>query len=288
MYEDTIRGNASFSVDDAVDDAFSNYLDDFEAVYGFADTEPPEDISFDDWRDLRQIHGVAQKIAQIGATLLRRKGFGDHKMEMPDVLATEADNMQANVHQLLKVIRDTQPDLETKAWFALLPYLPNDPRTRNHVFKITLQVEAAKLFETPYSKMATRLRELARCAVVFPGSDASEYLSRAARCYVLDMPPEFAVMGRAVLDTALGDLYSYKDVIDEVGSGKGDHVGLTRFIECAVSKGLFDEEVRVAAHVVKDAGDAAAHGRLDEVPAIDVLLDALATVLKSIAAGSSS
>jgi hypothetical protein len=94
---------------------------------------------------------------------------------------------------------------------------------------------------------------------------------RVAECYVREMRPEFAVMCRAVLDSALQEILTDEAVLKRVG---GDTATLERRIQAAYSVGIFDDSSFKSANVVREAGNTAAHLTPGlETPMDDILVD---------------
>lgn len=279
QYEDTIADNSGFSLDDALDSAESDYRQDFLEYWGFESDQPPSTLDRDDWLEYRKIYGLAKQTAEAATTLLQRKGLGRDRIALPQVLAQEASNVQEKVREILKVV---DPGDWWKAYQLLLPYHTADPRTKYNVFKNTLQLEAARLFPYWPGKIAERLQVLVGYLVRYPNARTAAYLARVAACYSLDMRPEFAVMARAVLDTALQDLVDDDTVRSVVGADR--HVGLERRIEYATREGIFDRETKAAADLLRRAGDVAVHTMPGLEPDLESMLGALVKALTSIEA----
>jgi hypothetical protein len=279
-YEDTIANNSRFSLDDAFDDAESDYRDDFMDYWGFESQAPPTDLDHDDWLEYRKIYGLATQIAEAASTLLQRKGLGTDRLALPQLLAQEAAGTQEEVTKFLAAVKQHQPDAWAKAYQLLLPYHPADPRTKYNVFRNTLQLEAARLFPSWPGKLADRLQVLVAYLVRYPNARTASYLARVATCYVREMRPEFAVMARAVLDTALEEFVEDATVRELVGANR--HVGLERRIEYCSATGVFDKDATAAATLVREAGDDAIHTAPGLEPDLESLLAALVTTLTSI------
>ena len=94
------------------------------------------------------------------------------------------------------------------------------------------------------------------------------------------MAPEFAVMARAVLDTALEEFVDDETVRRAIGGDR--HIGLERRIEYCGQEGVFDKQGKQAAGEIRDAGNQAAHMAPGLEPQMDRLLSGLMTALAQI------
>ncbi len=278
-FEDGVAASSAFSLDDAFDIAESEYAEDFRAYWGFDTKQTPEGLEEDEWRELQRMQGLAHQIAEVAASLLQRKGLGKDRLLEPQLLASEAERANVLVHQFLDMV--SKEDW-VAAHQALLPTDPSDPRTRFNVFRNALQLEAARLFPYSPAQTASRLSSLVQFLVRFPGSRAAAYLSRVAKCYVLDMRPELAVMARAVLDAAIEEFADDASVRRLLRLSSNERIGLDARIQFCAVTGAFDEACVRAARIVKRAGDTAVHSAPGLEAVADEILEALTVALAAL------
>lgn len=280
MWEDLIAKDAKFSLDDALDFADAGYREDFTRHWGLDATAQPEWLDADEWIAYKRLHGFAQTVARVGTTLLSRKGVGAARLREGEFMLQEAATFERQVQDLLS--RTDDPEVRRELASLLeTPFLPSDPRTKYALFYNTLQLEVT--VAVPYSPraMAEKLRLLAQHVVATKNARVIEYLSRVARCFLLDMPAEFAVMARAVLDVALKDVIKDDDSVRrKVGAGK--HVTLDDRLRFCEALGILDGHTLKGARSVKKAGDDAAHGELEEELDLERLLAGMAKVMTAL------
>lgn len=99
-----------------------------------------------------------------------------------------------------------------------------------------------------HDRVRTLLNHLARTQ----SDRARPYLRLVARCYLLDMGPELAVMARAALEAYLTEIRGLDDTSHELLENMIDQCGVHH---------LLSEESLEAAHLIRKAGNNVAHGR---------------------------
>jgi hypothetical protein len=149
-----------------------------------------------------------------------------------------------------------------------------------------LQLEAARLIPYDPAKMATRIYGLTNYLVQHRDERSTAYLSRLAKCYMLEMRTEFTVMARAVLDAALQEAVDDAEVRATVGAER--EVTLERRIAHFSASGVFSRGVEQAARDVKKAGDDAVHAVPGLEPNPDDTLRKLVAVFEALDAGPQS
>jgi hypothetical protein len=275
-----IERDASFSLDDALDLAETEYRGDFIDYWGVEASTCPDWLTEDEWLECRRLYGLAQKMANIGTTLLRRKGVGQGQLSEAAWIHQEAKTFQGQVESVLERIEDVQLRSELQEILEL-PFRPSDPRTKHSLFQSTLELEVAAAIPYSPGRMADKLRTLAQHLVSTGNTRAVKYLSRVARCFLLDMPEEFAVMARTVLDVSLQEILSDDGaVLKQVGGGP--HVTLDTRLRYCESMGIFEGDVLRAARNVKRVGDDAAHGLIQSEPNLEALLAELDAAMNAL------
>jgi len=268
-----------YRLGDAVEFCISEYSSEFEEYWGHEAPSPPEGVELDTWVRYVHLAASARRLAQDASRLVKPGGVQPSEWTLPDILQSDAKDHDRKIEQLLQEVRDRYGDeIAVLVQQHTSESHLDDPRVQNMFFENAFELEVARLFLPDVSNQARRALGLLRQSHRHHGRKSTAYLERVARCYVLDLAPEMAVMSRAVLETAIEERISDADVIDLVGFGKGGHVGLDRRIEYIEARGLLSASALSSARVIKRAGDAAAHGDLDQVPTCDELLTALTHV----------
>jgi hypothetical protein len=209
--------------------------------------------------------------------------LGAAKLAEPSVLADDARALQEKVDEALAIIRERVGiDAWGKAYWNLLPQQASDPRTRNAIFRNSLELECAELFVPDLGRVADRLEALTKYLVGSQNERSNAYLSLVARSYCLDHPTELAVMCRASLDTALQDVAPDEIVKAKLGGTARERVGLEKRLDFIGSLGLVSEENLAAMIRVKKAGDQAAHLTPGMEPTSESLLQDLVSSLNAI------
>lgn len=269
-----------------VDDASFYYREAFEKVWGLESNGPPEGMEEDDWRSLLELYRISKKFSVGAATLIRPPKVRERDLTLPEWLEQEAQQHEEHMDGVLEILKEHYPDEDWEG--ALEPRQPSDPRMRRRFFEICLELEAYERFHVPVSQMAKRMLRLVRLMVREQSEFVRTYLSRVAECYIRGMSTELAVMARVVLELALTDAIGVREIADAVGEGK---LSLERRIEAAYVKGLLAGPAYAAAGRLRKAGNASAHGRIEDwagLPAdytSDSVLDDLAAVLRAVQDG---
>lgn len=273
-----------YDLDDAVEYASREYEEDFAEYWGLDASSPPEHLEFDQWREYKEIHSLAKRLAVAASTLVRPRRLSEDHRTLPGVLQLEAAEREQLVTEALEQLKERVSHGDWwQLWNAFRPTDPSDPRTKRDFLLNCVQIEATKLFPGSPAPMAARMLTLVNFLVRNPGERTRAYLSRVAECYLRGMKTEFAVMCRAVLDTALQDFVSDEEVRRTVGAGR--NVGMERRIECCRAKRVFDVESTNVAKRIKDSGDNAVHLAPGLEPDPDRLLEDLVTILTCIEKG---
>jgi hypothetical protein len=276
-YDEEIWRDARFTLAQALDDAASDFVSAFRQHLGLDGTEPPSHLDKDDWLAAKRLAGEAEKAAALASTLITRKGSGRKMQPMMEVMAAEAERHQRDIDAVQRRIEALVPDVNRwKLYVALAPSDVSDPRAAHAIFQTLLQQQALEL-QPELGALTRRLCALLDYVVRYPNPRAAEYLGRVARCYILDMLPELAVMARASLDVALCEIVPDADVRRYLRMQDRERVGLGARLEYFKGMGLL-KEASTSAERIKEAGDAAAHGNPLQCSPDRVLAD-LAEVL---------
>lgn len=283
QYTDLIAHDATYSLHDALDSSRSDYREDFYDYWGLTASEPPDTVEKEEWLELRQLYGLAQQVANVASSLIKHKGIGSKRLSEADTLAQDARSLQDKIDQALETIRERLgTDAWTKAYWTLLPQTAADPRTRNAIFRNSLEIECANLFLPNLGAVASRLETLTKHLVSSQNLRTNAYLSLVARSYCLDHRTELAIMCRAALDTALQDVASDESVIAKLGGRGNERVGLEKRIDYLESFDLVSPKQVASMKRVKKSGDDAAHLTPGVEPASDLLLGDLVSGLSAV------
>lgn len=285
FFEDIIRDNPAFSLEDALYVIWDDYPADFSAYWGLDDREPPDHLDEDDWREYQRLDRLVTRLANGAHLLVRPVKTPDADLSLHEWLKEEAGLAEEQWERWLDEWRQS---LAEDQWWQLFrlsrPSAPGDPRLKKRFMHARMETEAERLYPYSPGKMASRLFRLLQHVVLKPGQKTREYLPRLAECYVRGMDIELAVMARTVLDAALQDEYSDEDVRNEVGAGKD--VVLERRIQCAASAGPFrPRNILDAADRIRKTGNRAAHADLSVAVDADSLLEDVTTCLEALDEG---
>lgn len=286
LFYDILRDAPEYSLGAAFDWAIRDFQDDLHDLYGIGAKEPPEDLDFDQWRSYVDLHRLVRKLATGASHLVRPTRTREDQLTLPQILEEEARERSDLIRNALERLKGR---LDEEEWrdlrWALSPGHPDDPRTRRAFFDNCLQLEVMERFPSWPDLMADRLERLLGHMLRAPGETTRGYLGRVAECYIREMPTEFAVMARAVLDQAIQERLPDEEVLVEVGSGKGGFVDLERRIQACFSKDLFGQAEFDAANDIRIAGRDAAHFTPGLEGDMDELLGKLSLVLHALEKG---
>lgn len=280
IFKDRLDRYPDFDLSAALDEAAVDYDSAFHEYWNFGGQTPPEFMERDDWAECRRLYELAKQIARIASTLTSRKGFGAARVSEPALLEEEARKERNHVREVLDVLTKDYSGIGPKQVAQIREALnstnPADARTRHAVVKNTLQVQAWNLFNFSPATMAERMLKLTRYVVHSPAPRTADYLRLVARCYILGLDDECAVMARAALDAALEERFDDECVRQMYRLQKRERVGLALRIDCARAQDAFNDVTCDAALRVKKAGDDAAHAHPGLAGEIDNVLDDLA------------
>jgi len=271
FFEDNIAGDSRFSLANALEYAESEFREDFLDHWGLEDDECPETLDHDEWIECRTIYDLAKQIAGVATTLLHRKGLGGDRLARPELWRAESSERQQKVEKLLETIAHLPDSLRWQIEKALSPTDPSDPRTKYNIFRNSMQLHAAELVRISVGDIADRLVALVNHLARSADARTASYLERVAKCYVLNLPTEFAVMARSVLDSAIESRVDNEAVVALLGPRGRNGIGLKRRIEYCAATDIFDSETERAATRVRETGDDAVH----LVPGIKYEMDSL-------------
>jgi hypothetical protein len=286
FFEDNIAGDSRFSLADALDYAEFEFREDFLDHWGLEDEECPESLDHDEWIECRTIYDLAKQIAGVATTLLHRKGLGEDRLARPDLWRAESNGRQQEVRKLLEKIAHLPDSVRWQIEKALWPTEPSDPRTKYNIFRNSMQLHAAELVRVSGADVAQRLSALVNQLARSADARTASYLERVAKCYVLNLPTEFAVMARSVLDSAIESQVDNEAVVALLGQRGRSSIGLKRRIEYCAATDIFDSETERAATRVRETGDDAVHLAPGIVYDMDSLLQDLIKCLAAIDSAS--
>lgn len=267
--------------------ALSHAYQDFESGVAYyrleADRSPPW-VEKELWSRLREAYLQANRRAEVARRLVRPQTGGS--LVVPSSVATGRKAYEREDREYWETIlqcvnEDAEPralpvpasSIESPAavWslyratllFAVSRGLPG---IREEVVDLDGGTAVVvELDEVLHTRLSTLLNRLAH-----PRSDrALACLARVARCYLLGLDQELAVMARAALEAYLSHLRGLPESAEDK---------LANLIDQCQTRSLLSDDAIEAAKLVKAAGNDAAHGRTLTVTP-DHLLQALATAL---------
>jgi len=282
--ESWLRDFPYWSLDDAHATVDDNFPHEWASFWGIGKDVAPEDVHPDKWEEANRLHRIARRLVH-AAGELSGSGLPEDTRELPKKLRAEAAEDWERRQQYLEALREKLQERDSDELKALQAALRHEwpSEASEKLFSTAVQIHAWKRFGSSPHSVASRTLELLDYLVRARGERTKAYLSRVAKCYIRGMDTELAVMARAVLEAAL-EAAPLEDAVDQVmRNSRGKRfVPLDGLIEAASLAGAFDEDARLAAHAIREAGNSAVHKAPGlEPPGEDVLRD-LKVALESI------
>jgi|GEM_PF-2297192 len=253
-----------YTLDSAFDLVFDDYPDDFREYYGLDAEYCPEHLDADEWEDYKRLYAVSERLARAAETLVRPRRLPDSQLTEIEQIREAANAENERRRRMLDELKETLTEEQYRYVFSLL-WGSGPAKAREDLFRSAMQLHAVERFWTQPGDLATRMTRLLEFLVKTEGPRTQAYLSRLAECYVRGMSTEFAVMSRAVLESALSDTLEEDSVRAHQGIPSNKRVSLDDYISIAVQAGLFDDAHLEAVDQVRDAGNRAVH----EFPGIE-------------------
>jgi hypothetical protein len=287
FFEYVLVESPTLTYSGAIDWAREDFIQDFEEHWGLLDAAPPEGVAVEDWQRLKELSSLAQKMALGASTLIRPRRLSSQRMALPAFLRVEASKQQELVDSILQTIEEAEGgEKYSEFWWQLYrllsPRSADDPRVQQAIFDTYSEIEADKLFGTTPARIAHQMGKLLPYLLQEQSELTTAYLTRVAGCYVREMKPEFAVMARAVLDTAIQAKVDDDAVRSTVGGRRDGNVTLAARIQACLAVGVFDQPTFDFAERIREAGRIAAHVSPGLEGNIDALLEALVACLRAL------
>lgn len=280
----------TFKADETLDRRFQELLTQFEREwtrYWGLSGSPPQDVSLVEEQEVRRLVNTAYQFVRAAESLSSAR-LPDRKRTLPDVLQMEAVNEESRKPEVLEVFEAQsadQPWATPEFWSKLAKRLERTAgpaRRREVFFRSAVELHAFKAFGTTPGPIASRTLQLLSFLVAAQNDRVRAYLARVSRCFILDLEPELTIMARAVLEAALGAA-GIDDAIERVREvKKARWAGLSIMIEAASLAELLDEEGRIAAEAVSEAGNYAVHNAPGTGPKAEEILAKLKLVLEQL------
>jgi hypothetical protein len=281
-YEDQIWGRDDFLLSDALEWAGDDWRQDFDKRWGLGGNKAPEGVDQSDWIEFRKWADLAQKVASIGERLVRAKGIGPDRIAAATQLANDAATFSDQLAETVGTLRRTNPEAADMIERFFSEGGIDLPTTKLSLYRAGLQEAAWRLIPS-ISAAGDRLHTLASHAQRAPGARVASYLAKVARCYVFDLTPELTVMARAAMEAALIDAGAGDDeVLQLVGSGKANRIGLEKLIDYWNARGVLVGDRHAAAKWIKERGDEAVHMAPDLAPSPDETILKLMLVVAAV------
>jgi len=240
-------------------------------------------------RDARQLMSVAHRLLNAAAVLSRRK--------LPEETRVFAENLKGRAAEerrsreavrgvLARLGEEMGPEHQDSLQELMRRFADLGPAEDEYrVFRTFLEIDAFARFGHLPGELADRTVQLLEFLVKTESPAAHRYLERVARCFVLGLGAELAVMSRSVLESALHSL-DLESLVDRRRAAQGGgHSSLVDWIEAATSAGLLDERANKAAHFVRQAGNDAVHAAAGVEAAPEEILSSLVLVFEAMDRG---
>lgn len=281
MFLDWLHDSPHMSFEDAHWVVWDNYPNDFEAFWGLRSEACPEYLEADDWEEYRRLYQLATKLGQGVVRLVRPRRLPERALTGLGELRREADHDEQLLRDVLEKVRDHgAEDLAEQIRDLIVYGTVGGARAKATFFDNAMQIVAHEHFGYDLDGYAERMIQLVGHLTRTENSRTQAFLARVAECYIRGMDPEFAVMARAVMQSALERVLPEEDARNLVREHEGGRLGLAGHIDAAITAGMVDDEVHEAMKRIKDAGDDAAHALPQLAPRASILIEDLSNVLR--------
>lgn len=260
---------------------WDNYPNDFEVFWGLRDETCPEYLEADDWEEYRRLYNLASRLGQGVVHLVRPRRLPERTLTGLGELRREADHEEQLLQDLVSKLRDQGAgDVADQIREMVIHGSVGGSRAQAAFFQNAMEIVAHNHFGYDLGGYAERMIELIDHLTRTENARTQAYLARVAECYIRGMDPEFAVMARAVMETALERVLPEEAARSLVRMGKSGRLGLGGHIDAAVTAGMVEDEVEQAMQRIKDAGDHAVHEAPQMAPRASQLIENLSLVLR--------
>lgn len=284
FFTDLIWRRPAYDLEDALMVVWEDFPDDWREFWGLDAEHAPEHLDPDEWDEFRRLDRLATRLGQAAQALVRPRRLPDTSLSEPRELKRLAEEARQDRRAILSELKGLLPEER----FREIRWMQRSHGTggveaRHHVLRTAMQLIAAEQFLGAPDRMAGRMLELLNYVTRSESMRVQAYLGRVAECYVRGMKPEFAVMSRAVLQSALEDAIPEERAREILQIEERRRVGLSAWINAARLDDVLDGETEAAARRVKSAGDDAAHEFPQLAPDPETVLKDLVDVLEHLA-----
>jgi hypothetical protein len=270
------------SFDDRVQELIEEFRSEWERHWGLG-RNPPRDQSVDDTLEIRSLYATADRLVR-AAEALDPSGLPHGKRSLPGWLAENAEAERASLQELMDGLRTVEPFTDPSLWTRFQQALrekSSPDQQKELFFRTAVEFKLFERFAPRPGAVASRALQLLPFLMQTRSGRARQYLTRVARCFILDLQPELVIMCRAVLDAALEDADLDSTVVARIREVQGgSNSMLTVRIEAAKQTHVLDVSAYRAAIQVRDAGNDAVHNVPGQVPEAFSILSSLRTVLE--------
>jgi hypothetical protein len=281
MFFDWFHDSPHMSFEDAHWVVWDNYPHDFERFWGLKDDTCPEHLNADDWDEFRRLYDLAQRLGDGVIRLVRPKRIPDRALSGLGELRRAADDVERMVRDIVQKAREAgKTDVADLIEDVFLEGPTAGALAHDAFFRNAMQIVAFHRFDYDLSGYADRMIQLIGHLTRAKDNRTQAYLARVAECYIRGMDPEFAVMARAVMHSAIERVLPEEAARGLVREGGKGRLGLAAHIDAAVAAGMVPDEVRRAMLRIKEAGDDAVHELPQLAPRPAELIERLSVVLK--------
>jgi len=257
------------------------------AMFWGIGTPSPTEIGDEDdeFSNADELYRAIYHLVSSAASLSRRK-LPDDRRAMPRSLKERSEQERAAWNEAAGNLREVYAEEPEKPGLAdVLQFLEGQsPAERTErFFRGTVETLAWQEFGYLPSELAERLLRLLEFSVLTKSERTQAYLRRVARCFILDLGPELAVMCRAVVEASLEHL-DLEEAVNSVleRKNKKGHPGLVDWLDAASDVGLLDDGGRRAAENIRTSGNDAIHAAPDLARSPVELMQDLTEVLEQL------
>jgi hypothetical protein len=273
------------SYDDAIGDVAAQWPCDWGIYWGLESDQAPRYLGAELWADVLNLDRQAHRLVAAASKLSRRK-LPEDKRTLPAWLTSQSDLERKQFDELAEFLREqlSEDDLAAEKWQEILGVIEGETpaERRERFFHVSVQIHAYQRFGYSPRALADRLLILLEFLVSTKVERAQAYLQRVANCFVLDLRPELGIMSRAVMEATLQSL-DMESLVEKVCKARGKrHPSLIDWIDAASQSGVIDEDGRLAAEIVRKAGDDVVHVSHELMPEPTMVLKNLVFVLTQV------
>ncbi|MFC1499970.1 hypothetical protein ACFL6T_03005 [Candidatus Zixiibacteriota bacterium] len=254
LYDGELIG---FTISAALMGTVIDYQESFSEYWALNSDSPPEFLTDVEWEEFKSLHVLSKELMEAAILLTNTSHLSDDEIAHLDDLKEKFLQEQAPLDNLYEQFQVNFPENREKIIRDPDSWYPDEDTTKFWFLESCLELEAVDQFYIEPMDIIRRVQTLLRYLVDNPGSLYKKYLSRVSRCYLYDMHPEFAVMCRAALESAICQIAEDDEIKGVIGDRRC--VTLTDRINYCISKEIFNEEEEAAARLVKSSGDNAIH-----------------------------